>query len=356
MDTITLQLLLKENNKQLIDFLKNEFMYSVKENILKEFKDEFTKLFSYKEEKKTKLCGFTRTRKRGSCKRVTKQILCPYHLENLRKETENYLLPDKKLSGNPSGNTINYNKYSVKIEDCEENFFIYSNHNKNVNLDLFEKKILQKEITKIKIYDYCNSNLPILKYYHEGNKTYDLINGNVYYQPCISDLGKITIKCKNIYRSDNNTPKLICYKTDNGINVKKKKNKKKKNKNKTIEQLYDIFNNKIKNYISYSKFEKEEIMYIKNIINKSLNKYKLKYKDNINYYIYDSSIIIHREIEKYIEKEIYHDIDIFNKMLRNIFIYYKIFALLVDEDTKDYEKEKWKPRLEDYIFITLKNF
>ena len=69
-----------------------------------------------------------------------------------------------------------------------------------------------------------------------------------------------------IYRSDNNTPKLICYKTDNGINVKKKKNKKKKNKNKTIEQLYDIFNNKIKNYISYSKFEKEEIMYIKNII------------------------------------------------------------------------------------------
>lgn len=139
---------------------------------------------------------------------------------------------------------------------------------------------------------------------------------------------------------------------------KKKKNKKSKKKEFTIEHLYNIFNDKIKNFISnsYSKFSKEEAKNIKELINNTLNKYKLKYKDNINLYIFYSSIYIYNGIEKYIEKEIYREIDIFNKMMRNVFINYKIFALLTDNTTTEDEMATWKPKIEKYIFDTLKNF
>lgn len=125
---------------------------------------------------------------------------------------------------------------------------------------------------------------------------------------------------------------------------------------KSAEQLYNIFNDKIKNAISYSKFTNVEIKNIKKIINDTLYECKKKYKDNIDYYIYDSSIIIFRKIEKYIEKEIYHDIDFFNKLLRNLFFYYNMFAIIADEDEKEEDKIKWKSKIEDFINNKLNNF
>lgn len=75
---------------------------------------------------------------------------------------------------------------------------------------------------------------------------------------------------------------------------------KKKNKNKTIEQLYNIFNDKMKNFIKHEPFTEIDTKNIKNIINNNINEYKNIYKNDINSYIYLSSIIIYDSIEKYI--------------------------------------------------------
>lgn len=354
METFNLQLMLEEKNKILIDFFKNEFLL-LKEDIFNDIKKELSKLILYNEEKKEniKICGFGRTRKRGSCKRITRHILCPYHLEKFKKEYRNLSMPDGFSSGNPSGNQYISNNYSVKIENINEDLLTV-NKNKNnmfIKLDLFENKICKEEITKIKIYDYCDSNLPILKYYHEKNKIYDLINGNIYYIPYTTKLNNIIIKGK--YDSQG-IKKLICYNPEN-VKKKKKKNNERK-KEKTVEKLYDIFNNKIKAYINYSHFTKSEKNHIKKIINDNLNMNKNIYKNDVNYYIYDSCVMIHREIDKYFEKYIYHDIDICNKLMRNVFIYYKIFALLVDDDETEEEKKKWRTKVEYFVMNTLKDF
>lgn len=130
-------------------------------------------------------------------------------------------------------------------------------------------------------------------------------------------------------------------KYNNNLNKKNKK-RKKKNKDKTIDHLYNIFNDKIRNYISYSKFTKEEAKVVKNIINDSLNKYKEKYEDNINDYIYNSSDCIFNKIEKYIEKEILHDIDYFNIFIMNILKHYKMFCILVSCNATQEFIDKYK--------------
>lgn len=196
-------------------------------------------------------------------------------------------------------------------------------------------------------------------------------NKNRIYIPYIKDLNKIIIKDVYIYEYKNKCKRLIEYPIDILYNIKKDKEshkkeitkfeikdnkKKKKNKNKTIEHLYNIFNDKIKNFITFGRFTKSELKDIKKIINNNLNNYKLKYKDNTNYYIYSSSINIFNEIENYINKNIFHDIDHFNKLTLNVFIKYKIFTLMVDLNTSEKEKEKWKPRLEEFILHKLNNF
>lgn len=164
---------------------------------------------------------------------------------------------------------------------------------------------------------------------------------------------------KKVEKNINNEETVFENKSSEHIEKIKKKKKSRKTKKKefTIEHLYNIFNDKIKHFISndYSKFSKEEAKHIKNNINNNLNKYKLKYKDNTNLYIYYSSINIYNEIEKYIEKEIFREIDVFNKIMRNVFINYKVFALLSDNTTTKDEFNIWKTKIEKYIFDTLKN-
>lgn len=100
--------------------------------------------------------------------------------------------------------------------------------------------------------------------------------------------------------------------------------------------MYNIFNDKIKNFISYSKFTPSEQNDIKKIINGSLNKYKLKYEEDINCYIYNASDYIFNKIEKYIEKNVLHDINYFNAFIMEILKHYRMFCILVsDNSTKN---------------------
>lgn len=356
-DKFNLQLLLQENNKYFINFLKNEFLYMVKDGIIEDIKKEFYGLlFNEIKKEKAKTCGFGRSRNRGYCKRITHKILCPYHLNMVKENYLNLSLPDNILYGNSSGLIQNNNKYSVIIEDIKDSADMIKDG--FLDLNFIDKKIYKKDILNIKIYDYCNANLPILKYDYDKNKIYDIINGNLYYKPCVLNIYDLTIKdiFLNIDNFHSGPPKLICYKNSDKPSNNFKKSKKGK-KSKTIEQLFTIFNDKIKNYISHSKFEKEEKKHIKNIINNTLNKTKLQYyKKDVNIYIYDSGIIIYREIEKYIEKNITHDINYFNLFMRNVVIFYKIFSLMADEDSTDEEKQKMKPKLDEFIFKALKDF
>lgn len=212
--------------------------------------------------------------------------------------------------------------------------------------------------------------------YEELKSEKFLINiNNSYYIEYINYLNNIYFNYDNIIISEfllNEEIKILININENVLTYniltnfknenKKKKNrnknknkKKKKNQNKSIEQLYDIFNNKIKNFIKYKPFLEPDTKNIKNIINKNINEYKNIYKDDINKYIYISSINIYNEIEEYIEKNIYHEINFFNKALRNVFVNYKVFALLVKKDISKDEKVKWKFKIEKYIFETLKN-
>lgn len=299
-------------------------------------------------------------------------------------------------------NKYEHNNINI-IEDTIFNYNISIKNNFNYENIIKKEDLLNKKITIIeyKTYNYCNGNKPIVKYFDYKKYINKILFNNfkqIYYY-CIKykiDLHYLLCILKifyNFYQSsyfkkfcknknyehyinknayfveipmnlNKNNMQIIKY-NDNSLEQFNKfmynkykiylKNKKNRKKNKSIDQLYNIFNDKIKNYVSYGK-TKIYSKKLKGIINNNLNKYKYKYKDNNNLFIYDSSVVIYREINKYIEKEIYHDLDFFNKLMRNVFIYYKIFALIVDGDTNKEEKEKWKSRLEDYIFSTLKNF
>lgn len=266
---------------------------------------------------------------------------------------------------------IDYNEKSYTVIK----YFDYSKYMNNLLINIYNELYnycVKKEINKH--YLFCLLNL----FYNFYQSSYfRKFHKNNIYIPYINNLSKIIIKDKYIYFHVNKNIKLICHpsnvdsrklklvcKNNNDItqsvNVisKKDKNKKMKNKskNKTVDQLYNIFNDKIKNFISHGKFTKKEIKYVKTVINDTLNKYRIKYENNINLYIYNSSIYIYDEIERYIEKEIYHDIDFFNKLMRNVFINYRIFTLLVNDNSTAEEIENWRSKLENYIFNTLKHF
>lgn len=270
---------------------------------------------------------------------------------------------------------IKDSKYNIDYNEKKYTvikYFDYSKYMNNLFINIYNELCnycVKKEINKH--YLFCLLNLFYNFYQYSYFRKF---HKNNIYIPYICNLSKIIIKDKYIYFHINKNIKLICHPSNydsekisliekindikqsgNDINEKPKK-KKNKSKNKTVEQLYITFNNKIKNFISHGKFTKKEIKYVKNVINDSLNKNKIKYENNINLYIYNSSKNIYNEIEKYIEKEIYHDIDFFNKLMRNVFINYWIFALIVDVNSTNEDIEKWKPKLENYIFNTLKQF
>lgn len=249
------------------------------------------------------------------------------------------------IQNSPVVKYFDYRKYIIKI--------LFDIH-KQLNLYCIKNKINLQ---------YCYHLLYMFYKFYQSSY-FKQFSKNKKYNSCIK-LDNIIIKDKYIYSNINKNKKLICYYTNdvlyknNDISStmdKNKEKKKKKKKNKSIEQLYNIFNDKIKNFISYGKKSKQESKTLKKIINDNLNKYKTKYNNNINSYIYVSSIKIFDEIEKYIEQEVFHDIQFFDNMLRNVFINYKVFVLFVKDGSTNEEKEKWKPRIEEYIFNRLKNF
>lgn len=293
-------------------------------------------------------------------------------------------------------NNINY------IEDDIFNYDIFKKYNKvnewnrYINWNNYKKQnlLINMKITIIEYmnYSYCSENNPIILYFDYKKYIHNILikiykqlkkyciknNWNIqivffvlntiynFYQSSYFEKFNKNIESSYVNNNDNfNKDEKINELENNEIKimniekqVKKNKKKNKKKKEKTVQCLYNIFNDKIKNFISndYSKFSQQESKYIRNLINNTLNENKIKYKDNINLFIYNSSINIYDKIEKYIEKEIYHDIDIFNKMLRNVFINYKIFAIITDIESTEEDIKEWRPKLEKYIFDILKNF
>jgi hypothetical protein len=311
--------ILEKYNKQLLDSLKNDLIQSFRKNIIEDIKTEINNLFIYKKNTNNiNICGFERTRKRGYCKRHVKGFACPYHQKSLKKISNSSILPDempdKKLSGTHNISTDIIEKIETYYEEINllSSIEVMQTNKCNIN-KIYRCRIYNK---KIDIVD---------KYLNNGYKEIKLIEYNI-------------------------NESIL------GSKEKEKKKRKKKKNNKTIEQLFNIFNDKIKNLISSGRFIKSETLDLKKIINNNLNKYNDKYKNNRILYIYDSSVMIFREIENYINKKIDHDIDYFNNMLRNIFFYYNIFRLLVDEDSTEEEKIKWRPRLEKFVMDSLKNF
>lgn len=348
MDTFNLQLLLKENNDILLDIIKKEFRYS-----LNDIKNEIQNIFTYNKEdnkKKAKICGFGRTRNRGPCKRITRFMLCPYHLDKVNIKYENISLPYKKTSGGRLGNTSVVCDMQVDNKDIHIKTNAKPIDESTGNISLPDKipsgklpGVSDVQVNNKEINVNDSHYIEYIKYLNNIYYDYDEL---VYKNYILNEEIKIL---------ENIDQDLFIYE----ILIKNnstKKNKKKKNKNKTIDHLYTIFNDKIKNLLSTTKFVKSETKDIKKIINDNLNKYIKIYKNNTDLYIYKSSINIFDEIEKYIEKKIDHDIDYFNKMLKNIFIKYRIFTLLVNQTTTLAEKEKWKTKIEDFTLNTLSAF
>lgn len=296
-------------------------------------------------------------------------------------------------------NNINY------IEDDVFNYDVFKKYNKvsewnrymRWNMFINKDTSFNRKITIIeyKRYSYCEENRPIVLYFDYNIYIYNVLikiynqleeyclNKNfnmkiilyvlyIFYQSSYfmkfnknnknkTAENKSKIQNKEIEEIEE-TKKMDDYET-NLLNIEKKskkskksKKKNKKKKEKTVEYLYNLFNDKMRTFISndYSKFTKQESKYLIKLINNILNENKNLYKNNINLYIYNSSINIYNKIEKYIEKEIYRDIDVFNKILRNVFINYKIFAILADSDSTPEDISEWKPKIESYIFDTLK--
>lgn len=135
MEKIELHSLFEENNKILLDFFKNEFINIIKDTVVDDIKKEiYNLLFDGNIYKGiSKRCGFIRTRKRGNCKRLTNQILCPYHLQKVKKEYENISLPDKISSGNSSGL---YNDNVIDKENNEDNIYNDNSNSNNYLIDI----------------------------------------------------------------------------------------------------------------------------------------------------------------------------------------------------------------------------
>lgn len=340
MEIQNLQLLLKENNDSLLDFLKNEYIHSLKDLLLNDIKKEISKLFINKEydKGKIKVCGFSRTRKRGNCKRITRYVLCPYHLEKAIKEHEKTVLPDKNSSGILSGfSNVSLNDKKNKNERIQPNdeyldvnkpyYTEYINYLNNVyyNYDeivyknyLFEEEVKIFEKIDTDIFNYV---LPLCK-----NK--EIVNFN----------------------SNNENISLLSDNTDLTNKKKKKKNKKnKKKKPKTLEKKYEIFNDKVRNLIRSNNYvlneDKEKIV---KIININLNKYINKHIDlySCGYNIFDELYeYIHKNKHKYKNEAILPNIH------KHIILYYKIFSEYIES-----KEEKWLIKIDNLIENTLKDF
>lgn len=269
MEGLNLQLLLKDNNKIILDFLRNEFVYIIKDNIINDIKKEiYNMLFNNNIKKsKSKTCDFARSRKRGTCKRLTNSLLCPYHLKKVRKEYENTLLPDKNSSGNLSGSE------NIAINKSEDE----KNEKNNININ--------------------NSYyITYIEYLNDIYYNYD----EIIYKNAILD--------NEIKIFENIDPDIFYYDIINKKDNFDKK-KKKKNKFKKVIKIYDNINiNDIKKNIEITlntfneKVPKDEMAATLHILYKENKKLFKKYVNiilsNINMFFQDVNIDILNQIWK----------------------------------------------------------
>lgn len=355
MEIFNLQLLFKENNNIILDFLKNDFINILKDGIIEDIKIEIYKLLLennvYKKEK-SKICGFRRSRKRGSCRRLTNYILCPYHLQEVKKEYENISLPDKNPSGNSSGLIINIDKNNEINENIKKD-----NHENNIYNNELQFENYTIDINNSYYIEYINYLNNIYYDYDEivyANAIFDeeiKILNNIDYDILI-DIKK-NINNEDISSEDNTSINEKERKIIDLIKLKNKKNKKnkkkKKTKPKTLEKKFDIFNDKIKNFIrSYNKLFKED----SSIIVKTINNYLIKYKNNeINlsscgYHIFDDTYDYINE-----KKHKYDNPNVIVNLHKKVIIYYKMFSIYIDE-----KEDKWLSKIDDFMENKLKDF
>lgn len=340
MEVQNLQLLLKKNNDYLLDFLKNEYIYSLKDLLLNDIKKEISKLFINKEYYKDniKVCGFSRTRKRGNCKRVTRYVLCPYHLEKAIKEHEKNILPDNISSGNLSGfSNVSLNDKGNKNERIQTNdeyldinksyYTEYINYLNNVYYD-YDEIVYKKYLFDEEVKMFGQIDTDIFNYVLPLCKNKEIVNLN----------------------SNNENISLNADVTDLTSKKKKKKSKKnKKKKPKTLEKRYEIFNDKVRNFIRSNNYvlneDKEKIV---KIININLNKYINKQID-----LYSCGYNIFDELYEYINKNKhkYTNVAILPNIHKHIILYYKIFSEYIES-----KEEKWLIKIDNLIENTLKDF
>ena len=217
----------------------NENMKSFKMELINEilsiFKDiKIRSLPSKPDKNKSHICGYNRSRNRGTCKRLCYDIFCNYHIKYV--------------------NVKNNNKKGKKVVEIIDNNNLYS-HNLNI-YNYFDKEkinndnyISEKKINKIKIKDYSSCNLPIL----------------------FSDKNKSDTFITNILTSEINKARYNCLLEINEI---VRLRIKKCNINETYKVLLPKFIDKITNNLKFNeKTDSKEIdELVKNIYIK-LNKY-----------------------------------------------------------------------------------
>lgn len=280
------QSLLKDNNEIIFNFLKNEFLNILKDGIVEDIKMEIYDILFKNNNKKTKskICGFKRTRQRGTCKRLTNCLLCPYHLKKNEKEYKNILLPDKISSGNL------YGSENITIENSED---------KNFNNSYYTTYI-----------DYLNDI-----YYN-----YD----EIIYKNAILD--------NEIKILENIDPDIFIY--DILIDIKKIiKTENKKKKIKKVIKIYDNINiNDIKKNIEITlhtfkvKVPKDELAATLHIL---FNENKTLFKMYINIILSNTDIFFQNI-----------NIDILNKIWKNIIEYIPYKKVLIYDNKKDNIIEK----------------
>lgn len=304
MEGLDLQSFLKDNNKYLLDFLKNEFLNILKDGIVEDIKMEiYDMLFKNNNERtNSRICGFSRTRKRGTCKRLTNCLLCPYHLKKVEKEYKNILLPDKISSGNSYG---------------FENITIKSNENskvESVNMNINNSYY----ITYI---DYLNDI-----YYNYD----EIICKNAILDNEIKILENID---SDIFYYDIliNTKKMM--ETEDKINLENIKKKRKKNKIKKVIKIYDNINiYDIKKNIEITlntlnvKVPKDEIAATLHIL---FNENKKLFKKYVNIILSNIDIFF---------KDV--NTDILNKIWKNNIEYIQYKKVLIYDNNNDNIIEK----------------
>lgn len=220
MDTLDLASILEKYNNKLLNSLQNEFMNSFKEDLLNNIKTEIYNLFiNNKEIKNTTVCGFKRTRQRGTCKRTVKGFVCPYHLKQIKNQFNLSLLPDNLPDDKLYGKYI----FTNKKEDY-------------INI---EKRNISKTILiNIKIKDYNKKYLPVLK------KVYNDVDIKIYNCKIYNKNINIIDKFEN---NGYSKLKLIEYniidsKIESGNKILFSEQKKKKKKTK-VKKVVKINNN-----------------------------------------------------------------------------------------------------------------